>query len=121
ATRLLSACRLEQIRRLLLRATRWHAANYAATGKMQQVNNQATKDSLAPDILSLTLRSPLARHTLLATASGQSGIKPERPHPRGRRDCRGLADNSSVLQLHFSVHAMLRGRQLQNCRVLTFT
>src|SRR5215471_21094641 len=32
ATRLLSAFRLKQIRRLLLRATRWHAANYAACG-----------------------------------------------------------------------------------------
>jgi len=56
ATRLLSACRLEQIRRLLLRATQWHAANYAASDKMQQVGH------------------PLARHILLATASGHSGI-----------------------------------------------
>jgi putative SOS response-associated peptidase YedK len=38
----LSACRLEQIRRSLLRATQWHAANYAATDKMQQVG-QTTK------------------------------------------------------------------------------
>jgi hypothetical protein len=40
----------------LLRATQWHAANYAATDKMWQVgHNQATKDSLASDMLSLTL------------------------------------------------------------------
>src|SRR6516162_11031114 len=42
ATRLSSACRLEQIRRLLLRAIRWHTANYAATDKMQQVGQQPT-------------------------------------------------------------------------------
>src|SRR5262249_5385973 len=64
ATRLLSACRLEQIRRLLLRATRWHAANYAASDKMRQVGqHQATKDSL--DMLSLTPRelSPRSAYT----------------------------------------------------------
>jgi hypothetical protein len=41
----LSACRLEQIRRLLLRATRWHAANYAATDKMRQVGQQRSAGS----------------------------------------------------------------------------
>ena len=46
ATRLLSACRLEQIRRLLLRATRWHAANYAATDKMQQVGQQPSNKKI---------------------------------------------------------------------------
>jgi hypothetical protein len=41
----------------------------------KSANNQATKDSLAPDILNLTLcEQSLARHTLLATTSGQSGI-----------------------------------------------
>src|SRR5262249_5253434 len=67
ATRLLNACRLKQIRRLLLRATRWHAANYAATDKTRQVGQQprSTKDSLAPDMLSLTLRekSPRSAYT----------------------------------------------------------
>src|SRR5262245_65029215 len=44
ATRLLTACRLKQIRRLLLRAIRWHAANYAATDKTRQVGqHRATK------------------------------------------------------------------------------
>src|SRR6516165_1035234 len=47
ATRLLSACRLEQIRRLLLRATQWHAANYAAAGKMQQVGQQPSNKRFA--------------------------------------------------------------------------
>jgi hypothetical protein len=47
ATRLLSACRLEQIRRLLLRATRWHAANYAATDKMRQVGQQPSNKRFA--------------------------------------------------------------------------
>jgi hypothetical protein len=36
----LGACRLETIRRLLLRATQWHAANYAASDKMQQVRQE---------------------------------------------------------------------------------
>jgi hypothetical protein len=40
-----AACRLKQMRHLLLRAIRWHAANYAATDKARQVShNQATKD-----------------------------------------------------------------------------
>jgi hypothetical protein len=43
----LSAFRLKQIRRLLLRATRWHAANYAATDKMQQVGQQQSNKSFA--------------------------------------------------------------------------
>jgi len=47
ATRLLSAFRLKQIRRLLLRATRWHAANYAATDKMQQVGQQPSNKRFA--------------------------------------------------------------------------
>src|SRR5215813_2426662 len=56
ATRLLSACRLEQIRRLLLRPTQWHAANYAATDKMRQVGQQpSNKRFAASDMLSLTL------------------------------------------------------------------
>src|SRR5262249_60911780 len=42
ATRLLTACRLEQIRRLLLRATRWHTANYAATDKRRHVSQQSS-------------------------------------------------------------------------------
>jgi len=43
------------------------------------------------------------------------------PTPSLPRDRPALADDSSVLQPHFSVHAMRRGRQLQHRRVLTFT
>src|SRR5262249_28267546 len=44
AAKLLTACRLKQICRLLLRAIRWHAANYAATDKTRQVGqHRATK------------------------------------------------------------------------------
>jgi hypothetical protein len=47
ATRLLNACRLKQIRRLLLRAIRWHAANYAATDKTRQVGQQPSNKRFA--------------------------------------------------------------------------
>ena len=47
ATRLLNACRLKQIRRLLLRATRWHAADYAATDKTRQVGQQPSNKGFA--------------------------------------------------------------------------
>jgi hypothetical protein len=40
--------------------------------------------------------------------------------PRRRRDCRVLTDDGGVLQLHFTVHAMWGGRQLQHRCVLAF-
>src|SRR6516225_9541761 len=46
ATRLLNACRLKQIRRLLLRAIRWHAGNYAATDKTRQVGQQPSNKKI---------------------------------------------------------------------------
>jgi hypothetical protein len=71
----LNACRLKQIRRLLLRAIRWHAANYAATDTTRQVGQQPSNKKIRwlQIMLSLTLREKLARLTLLATASGESG------------------------------------------------
>jgi hypothetical protein len=122
ATRLLTACRLKQIRRLLLRAIRWHAANYAATDKTRQVGQQpSTKRFLAPDMLSLTLRekSPRSAYT---PGDSKRRVRPQRPRPRCRRDRRGLVDDSSVLPLRFIVRAMRRrSRQLQHPCVLTFT
>jgi len=85
ATRLLNACRLKQIRRLLLRAIRWHAANYAATDKMQQVGQQPSNKRFAGSrYLSLTLRgSPLVRHTLLSDSERRvrHQFRPQRPRP----------------------------------------
>jgi hypothetical protein len=107
ATRLLNACRLKQIRRLLLRATRWHTANYAATDKMRQVGLSSSL---------LGIRSWRQR-----AASRASIPTPRRPRPRCRRDRRGLADDSSVLPPRFILRAMRRGRQLQHRCVLTFT
>src|SRR5215475_12699105 len=83
-------------------------------------NREQQKDSLAPDMLSLTLRekSPCSAYT---PGDTEPRVRPQRPRPRCRRDRRGLADDSSVLPLRFILRAMRRGRQLQHPCVLTFT
>jgi hypothetical protein len=88
------------------------------TGK--SANDRAAKDSLAPDMLSLTLRekSPRSAYT---PGDSERRVRPQRPPPRCRRDRRGLADDSSVLPLRFILRAMRRRRQLQHPCVLTFT
>jgi hypothetical protein len=53
---------------VLLRATQWHAANYAATDKMQQVGQQPQQnDSLAPDMLKPPPNAPQSSRSLPPT------------------------------------------------------
>src|SRR6516165_12235968 len=90
----------------------------------KSVNNKATKASLAPDMLSLTLRERSPRSAYTPGDSDRPvrhPFRPEHPSPRCRPDRLGLADDSSVRQLHFSLYAIRRGRQLQHRCVLTFT
>jgi hypothetical protein len=125
ATRLLSAFRLKQIRRLLLRAIRWHAANYAATDKTRQVGQELSNKRFAGSrYVELDAASEvpsLGIHSWRQRAASQASIPTPRPRPRCRRDRRGLADDSNVLPLRFILRAMRRGRQLQHPCVLTFT
>src|SRR6516165_2054115 len=90
-----------------------------------QINKPENDDTSIPDPIEVKKQSRRSTSTL-ATARGQSGMNSQpalhlRPRPRCRRGCRGLTVDRSVLQLHFSVHATRRGRQLQHRWVLTCT
>src|SRR5262245_12657406 len=90
----------------------------------KSANNQATKDSLAPEMLSLTLRERSPRSAYTPGGSEwrvRHQFRPPAPAPSLPPDRRGLADDSSVLPLRFILRAMRRGRQLQHPCVLTFT
>jgi len=81
----LNACRLKQIRRLLLRATRWHAANYAATDKMQQVGQQASNKRFAGsryvELDAAWVVSSLGIHSWRQRAASPASIPTRTPKP----------------------------------------
>src|SRR5262249_7799714 len=91
-----------------------------------RVNKPENDDASIPDQIELKMDATRSRSTLgdskwPLAASIQQPAFHQSTTPSLPRDRPGLADDSSVLQLHFSVHAMWRVPQRHHHRVLTFT